>query len=141
MIFLGGLIVFLGVLALGSALFSRYLSSMGERIGDYTLLIVTGFCLALLLNAYVCPYKRPLKTFVKGALITVVAWVGAVTGFALYLKISNLTKLYGALSVLIVFLLWLYVLMICFVAGVIFNSETVVLKKERKRKKSIKEQR
>lgn len=34
-------------------------------------------------------------------------------------------KLYGALSAIIVFMLWLYVLMICFVVGVIFNSEKI----------------
>lgn len=122
-------IVFVSLLALGSLLFSNYFSPTIEKISDYLLLIITSFCLALLLNAYVCPYKRPLKSFIKGSLITVVAWVGAVTGFAIYLKIGNLTKLYGALSAVIVFLLWLYVLMICFIAGVIFNSEQVKKKR------------
>ena len=69
------------------------------------------------------------------------AWVFAVTGFAIYLKVGNISKLYGALSAIIVFLLWLYVLMVCFIAGVIFNSEKVTtpLKKRKtthKRKKN-----
>lgn len=127
-------IAFILLLALGSALFSNYFSSRVGKIGDCVLLIITSFCLVLLLNAYVCPYKRPLKSFIKGSLITVVAWVGAIIGFAIYLKVGNITRLYGALSALIVFLLWLYVLMICFVAGVIFNSETVVPIKSMKRK-------
>ena len=63
--------------------------------------------------------------------------IGAVIGFSVYLKISNMSRLYGALSTIIVFLLWLYILMICFIVGVIFNSENVILirKNKNKRKK------
>ena len=46
-------------------------------------------------------------------------------GFSIYLKLSNMDRLYGALSAVIVFLLWLYVLMIGFVGGVILNSEKI----------------
>ncbi len=127
-------IVFFTLLAIGSIVFSRFFSPVWERIADYILLIALSFCLVLLLNAYVCPYKRPLKTFVKGTLLTVATWALAVTGFAVYLQISNLSRLYGALSAIIVFLLWLYVLMVCFIAGVIFNSEEVVAKPKRKSK-------
>lgn len=121
-------IVFFVLLAFGSLVFAGMLSPLWEKIADYVLLIALSFCLVLLLNAYVCPYKRPLKTFIKGTLLTVSAWVFAVTGFAIYLQISNLTKLYGALSAIIVFLLWLYVLMLCFIAGIIFNSEEIIPK-------------
>ncbi|MBR2023881.1 MAG: YihY/virulence factor BrkB family protein [Clostridia bacterium] len=127
-------VAFFVLLAIGSFLFSRFLSPTMERIADYVLLIALSFCLVLLLNAYVCPYKRPLKSFLKGTVITVATWVVAVTGFALYLKIGNVGKLYGALSAVIVFLLWLYVLMLCFIAGVIFNSETQVCQNPKKKK-------
>lgn len=134
-------ILFFVLLALGSVFFSNWLSPVWESIADYLLLIALSFCLVLLLNAYICPYKRPLKTFLKGTLLTVLAWVFAVTGFAIYLKVGNISKLYGALSAIIVFLLWLYALMVCFIAGVIFNSERVTtpLKKRKtthKRKKN-----
>ena len=116
-------IAFLVLLALGSLLFSRFFSPFLEKIADYVLLIAVSYGVVLLLNAYVCPYKRPLKSFLKGTTLTVAAWVLAVTGFAIYLKIGNIGKLYGALSALIIFLLWLYVLMVCFIVGVIVNSE------------------
>ena len=125
--------VFALALAFGTVLFSWLLPKNWEVVADYILLIALSFALVLLLNIYICPYKRPLKTFLPGTLITVTAWVGAVIGFTAYLKISNMAKLYGALSVIIVFLLWLYVLMICFIAGVIFNSEKI--ETERKAKK------
>ena len=124
-------VCFLLVTALGAFLFSRYFSGAVGRIAEYILLIALCFLLVLLLNAYICPYKRPLKDFLVGTTLTVLAWVLAVVGFGVYLKISNVDKLYGALSAVIVFLLWLYILTLCFVAGVIFNGESV-LKKHKK---------
>lgn len=118
-------VLFLLLFAIGSFLFSKILSSAWERAADYALLIVVAFLLVLLLNMYICPYKAHVKHFLSGTLITVLAWIVAVIGFSFYLKISNMDRLYGALSTLIVFLLWLYVLTTCFVVGVIFNSEKV----------------
>ena len=125
------------VLAIGTFLFSRFFSAALERLADYLLLTVVSFALVLVLNAYICPYRMPLKSFLSGAVITVAAWAIAVVGFTVYLRISNMSKLYGALSTIIVFLLWLYVLMICFIAGVIFNSEKIANVRTRYKKKKI----
>lgn len=128
-------VAFLLVFALGSFLFSRLLSRAWAQLADYALLIAVSFLLVLLLNMYICPYKAKLKSFLPGTLITVVAWIGAVVGFSVYLRIGNMKQLYGALSTIIVFLLWLYILMICFIAGVIFNSESVLRARKKKNKK------
>lgn len=128
-------VVFLLTFAFGSFLFSQILSKAWERLADYALLTAVAFLLVLLLNAYVCPHKVKLKTFLPGTVITVISWIGAVIGFSVYLKISNMSRLYGALSTIIVFLLWLYVLMICFIVGVIFNSEKVILDRKHKNKR------
>ena len=76
-----------------------------------------------MLNAYVCPYKTRVREIIKGTCFTVAAWSVALAGFAVFLRFGNTGRLYGAISTLIVFLLWLYVLMVCFVAGAAFNSE------------------
>ena len=110
-------VIFLLLFALGSFLFSRILPYRWERLVDYALLIVMAFLLSMLLNMYICPYKEKIGSFLPGATITVIAWIMAIIGFSAYLKISNMSKLYGALSTVIVFLLWLYVLMICFIVG------------------------
>ena len=65
-----------------------------------------------------------------GTFLTIGAWAVAIIGFTVYLKISNMSKLYGALSTVIVFLLWLYVMTICFVSGVIFNSERIIAERK-----------
>ena len=119
-------VLYLLVFAFGSFLFSRLLSDVWELVADYILLAAVAFLLVLLLNMYICPYKAKMRRFLPGTALTVVAWIGAVIGFSVYLKISNVGRLYGALSTVIVFLLWLYVLMICFIVGVIFNSEKIL---------------
>ncbi len=135
-------ITFLGVYALGSFLFSRYLPLFWERFADYLLLLILAFALVWLLNMYVCPYKTPMRQFLPGTLVTLSAWVLAVIGFSVYLQITNMDKLYGALTTLIVFLLWLYVLMIGFIVGVIINSEKIhALRREANRKRREERQR
>lgn len=129
-IVLAVMIAFLSLFALGSFLFSRYITGVWKNIADYALLFALAFGLALLLNAYICPYKTSIKNFLPGVLLTLITWSVAVVGFSVYLHLTNMDKLYGALSVIIVFLLWLYILMTCFIAGVIFNSERIV--RERK---------
>ncbi len=140
-IVMAGAIAFLLVFALGSFVFSRVLSSTWEKIADYALLSVLAFFLVLLLNMYICPYKESVRSFLPGTGVTVLAWVGAIIGFSIYLRIGNVTRLYGALSAVIVFLLWLYILMICFIAGVIINSEKILVKhanpKPKRRRRSV----
>ena len=123
------------IFALGSFLFSRILPQAWERLADYVLLAAVAFFLVLLLNMYICPHKAKVRHFLLGTIFTVVAWVGAVIGFSVYLKISNVRRLYGALSTLIVFFLWLYILMICFIIGVILNSEQVLRWRKKLKKK------
>jgi YihY family inner membrane protein len=123
-------VVSLSLFAFGSFLFSKILPTALEKVADYLLLIAMAYLLAVLLNMYICPYKEKIRSFLFGATVTVAAWVLAILGFSIYLKISSMKKLYGALSVVIVFLLWLYVLMICFIVGVILNSEKILKKRK-----------
>jgi len=87
-----------------------------------------------LLNMYICPHKAKASSFLVGTTFTVLSWIVAVIGFSVYLKISNVRRLYGALSTLIVFFLWLYILMTCFIIGVILNSEKIIRKQKHKKK-------
>jgi membrane protein len=129
-----GLVVsFLLAFALGSFLFSLFFSRAWQMIADYALLSVVAFFLILLLNVYICPYKASMRYLLSGTFITLSLWGMAVVGFSVYLRISNLSQLYGALSAVIVFLLWLYLLMVGFIIGVIWNSEKILIAKRQKR--------
>lgn len=135
LLFLVLALVLLTVLAFSilSFFLSRFLEGGWETAVRYVLLVTLAFLLVLFLNLYVCPYKAPARSFLLGSFLTVVAWAVAIVGFGIYLTIGNVNRLYGALSAVIVFLLFLYVLTVCFVAGVIFNSERVLsYKKPRK---------
>jgi membrane protein len=130
---MGLVISFLLAFALGSFLFSLFFSRAWQMIAYYALLSVVAFFLILLLNVYICPYKASMRYFLSGTFITLSLWGMAVVGFSVYLRISNLSQLYGALSAVIVFLLWLYLLMVGFIIGVIWNSEKILIAKRQKR--------
>lgn len=116
---------FLLVLASGYYILSRYFDSRIGKIFSYIFLICMSFLLAFILNWYICPYKLKVKEVLPGSIATTVLWGVAASAFTVYLKLSDMSKLYGAVSAIIVFLLWLYVMMNCFVIGVIFNSERI----------------
>lgn len=135
LIVLGTVLAFLLLYALGSLLFAKFLPEPFQKFANYVLLFLLSFFLVLLLNVYICPYEEKMRRFLPGAFATMIAWIGAIVGFSVYIKIGNLGRLYGALSTIIVFLLWLYVLMICFIAGVIFNSEKITFERAQARNK------
>lgn len=118
-------VVSLLVVTMAAMLVSLFLAGWVGKFIQSLLWLVVAFLIVLLLNAYICPYRVPLYRFIGGALFTLVFWAVAVFAFALYRKIGNLNRLYGAFTVLIAFLLWLYVMMIGFVAGIIFNGERI----------------
>ncbi|MBQ7369893.1 MAG: YihY/virulence factor BrkB family protein [Clostridia bacterium] len=127
--------VALGSFAIVSFLSARIFSEFLQSIFAYLLLGVIAFLLVLFLNAYICPYPVKLKNFLSGTWVTILGATIALVGFSVYLKIGNLGRLYGALSAVIVFLLWLYLLMICFVSGAILNSEKI-LKDDRPKRRT-----
>ena len=134
-IVMASIVVVLFAFAIGGFLFSRIASKAWERAADYLLLTIVAFSLCFLLNMYICPYKAKPIRFLKGTFVTVLAWGIVSLGFSVYLRISNMRRLYGALSTIIVFLLWLYALMICFIVGVILNSEKILAEHNNKYKK------
>lgn len=88
----------------------------------YSLVFTFGFALACALNLYLCPRRCTLSALLPGSLFTSVSWLIASAAFNVYLLFSNPERLYGALSLIIIFLLWMYWMMICLVAGAIFNA-------------------
>ena len=111
-----------GGLLLGVSLVTRSLSPWIAYPAVYAAVLILGFFAAWLLNVYVCPHAHCAKKVALGSFLTALAWLAASGAFSVYLMFGNKEKLYGALALVIVFLLWLYWLMICFVAGVIFNK-------------------
>jgi len=60
-----------------------------------------------------------------GAVLALVAWIGASIAFALYVaNFSSYDKTYGTLGGVVVFLIWLWVTNMAILLGAEFNSET-----------------
>ncbi len=102
-------------------LFTRRLPRPIARAILFSALFLAGFFGAWLLNAYICPYRCKPADTVCGSLVTALLWLAASAAFAVYAALSHKEKLYGALALVIVFLLFLYWMMICFTAGAVWN--------------------
>ena len=105
---------------LSAAYFTRRLPVWLSVPADLVLLTALGFAAAWLLQIYACP-RRGARGLVKGSFLTALAWLVASAAFSVYFRFSEPERLYGALSLVIVFLLYLYWLMILFVAGLIYS--------------------
>lgn len=126
------LVAGVGVFLIGNAFLHRVFPSLIARLAVYALFGVFIFGLLLLLNLYICPYRIGVKDVIWGSLLTLLLGGLASFGFTIYARLSSMEKLYGAAVFLILFLLWLYLLMICFVIGVIFNCH--LLEQDRRQK-------
>lgn len=115
------LLASVGLFILGNDLLVRIFPSFIAQLGLYALFGIFAFVLILILNLYICPYRIGVKDAIWGSLLTVLLGGIACFGFTIYMNFSSMEKLYGAAVLFILFLLWLYLLMICFVIGVIFN--------------------
>ena len=88
----------------------------------YTFITAAAFGVAGVLNLFACPYKLKLSEVIPGSLLTTAFWLSILVGFTIYMRFANPEKLYGKIAFIIIFLLWCYVMMSCFVIGVIYNG-------------------
>lgn len=86
------------------------------------LVILTFLTIVLYLHKYLTPIKVKFKDCIQGASFTVFFSIFASLLFFLYINnYANYEKIYGALALIIVILLWIYILMIGFIIGLIIN--------------------
>ena len=90
------------------------------------------FAIVILLNIFACPYKLSVSDVLIGSLITTILWIFFVIGFAIYVRYASPGKLYGAIASVIVFLLWCYFMMSCFVIGMIKNGSDMKTRQYKK---------
>ncbi len=101
---------------------SKYLGSelMGIISGSFTFLVV--FSMAVLINLYTCPYKLKVNNVIWGSFYTAVFTFIATALFFVYINnFANYTEVYGKITIVIVFLSWLYLMIKGFVGGITLN--------------------
>jgi uncharacterized BrkB/YihY/UPF0761 family membrane protein len=116
------LAAFAGVYLFAVYFFRRYFPPVLAETANFLTSLVLAFFTCWSLNAYLAPRRIKPREGVKGSVITSLLWGIAVILFSLWLRISRMEQLYGAMTALIVFLLWAYIMMVCFIIGVIYNE-------------------
>lgn len=119
-------IIFIIALVIFNVLLTNYVNLAFKgfflKLISYFIYFFIIFMIALFLNQFIVPFSINYKKLNNGTLLTVILWIIVSYGFAIYIKyFSNFEFLYGTLSFIIVFLLYIYLLMQCFLVGVIYN--------------------
>jgi membrane protein len=88
------------------------------------LLIVAVLALALLYWAAPNAKQANFKWITPGGFLTVIVWVAASAGFAVYVaNFGSYNKTYGSLAGIVVFLIWLWISNIALLLGAEFDAE------------------
>jgi membrane protein len=88
------------------------------------LLVVAILALALLFWAAPNAKQANFKWITPGGLLTVIVWVAASAGFAVYVaNFGSYNKTYGSLAGIVVFLIWLWISNIALLLGAEFDAE------------------
>ncbi len=125
-------ITLVAITAAISVVGTRFLNSfLPELVSEsISLIFITAlaFVVAIILNLVACPYKLKISEVLTGSLLTTVLWLVFAVGFGVYTSFANPERLYGKIAALIIFLLWCYVMMSCFVIGMIKNGSHITRK-------------
>ena len=90
------------------------------------------FFIVILMNLFACPYRLSFNEVFSGSILTTILWILFVLGFTVYIRYASPGKLYGAIASVIIFLLWCYFMMCCFVIGMIRNGAVMKTRKYKK---------
>lgn len=121
------LVAFIGAVSVvGTEILDSFMPFYVSDIISSVFLTALAFAVALLLNLIACPYKIKVEEALCGSLLTTALWLVFLVGFGIYTKFATPEKLYGKIASLIVFLLWCYIMMSCFVIGMINNGAHIV---------------
>ncbi len=130
---IGATIVLLALIAAaavaGSALDNVLFPHIVYEILFSAFLLALIFSVALVLNIFACPFRLKAGEASKGSFLTTLLWIVFLVGFGIYAKFATPERLYGKIASVIIFLIWCYAMMCCFVIGMILNSK--ILKKRK----------
>ena len=107
---------------IGTNLLNLFLPDLVSEIISLVFITALAFAVAIILNLVACPYRLKISQVLTGSLLTTALWLVFAVGFGVYTSFANPERLYGKIAALIIFLLWCYVMMSCFVIGMIKNG-------------------
>ena len=98
------------------------LTSVLRNVLTGVLLLALGYLAAYLLICYLSPRRPSRRAAREGSLLVALLWLGASIVFLVYARLGSKEQLYGALSLVVVFFLFLYWCMICLVFGAVLTK-------------------
>lgn len=116
----------------GTEFLDRFFPYYVSDIITVLFLLFLALSVALVLNIIACPYKMKASEAITGSLLTTALWLIFIIGFGIYMQFANPERLYGKIAVIIIFLLWCYAMMSCFVIGMIKNGSLMNSKQQLK---------
>lgn len=121
------LVAFIGAVSVvGTRILDSFMPLFISDIISVTFLSALAFAVAMVLNLIACPYKISVSDVLCGSLLTTALWLVFFVGFGFYTQFATPERLYGKIASLIIFLLWSYAMMSCFVIGMINNGKHVI---------------
>lgn len=111
-----------GISVAGSNFLDRFMPLYVSDLISSVFLLSLVLATAIVLNIIACPYKMKVNEAITGSLLTTALWLIFIIGFGVYAQFANPERLYGKIAAIIVFLLWCYAMMSCFVIGMIKNG-------------------
>jgi YihY family inner membrane protein len=89
----------------------------GPQIGSYSLSLAFVFVLAALVYTYLPNRRSALWFGLPGAVVTAIGYSVAQIAFGIYTAHANIFQIYGTLSAIFVFMLWVYYVCVIFLYG------------------------
>lgn len=90
------------------------------------LVILFGYLVSILFNLFISPIKVKVNSVLLGSLLSLGIVVLDTVGFIVYMRyFKSFSALYGALSSLIIFLVWTYILMLGLLMGINLNASLI----------------
>lgn len=123
---------FAAVTVVGRAIMLTFMPLAVVNAISLVFAVVLMFAISVLMNLFACPYKISVSEVLSGSILTTVLWLIFALGFIVYLRFGSPGKLYGAIAAVIVFLLWFYYVMCCFVIGMIKNGSDMKTRRYKK---------
>jgi uncharacterized BrkB/YihY/UPF0761 family membrane protein len=89
-----------------------------------TVLVLLAYFILSLLNRFIAPVRLSFTEALLGGLVSLGISVVGTLVFVLYVKFfGNPNAFYGVLSIILVFLLWVYLLMVGIISGVLVTAK------------------
>lgn len=124
-VFLAAFLIIIETFIIIFTLSKGLLNNLLWQIIKYALFAFVPLLIAVCINFFITPHKVKISEILTGSIITTFSWYLVTILFTIFINIfKNFKAIYGAITVFVVFMVWVYLLAQGLVIGVIINEKT-----------------